>query len=171
MKRRNIEEKKKEEKASCISCMIIVLCCALCTYISVDPSIHPFIRPPLKYTYTYPFFRAGQAIVVLSELLEHEINLGYEGFKNSQLLKFNGQFIKNLRHLSQLLDGNKEPQIIFEFHPHQLLVLDCEDAHRASLEICHTHSIPATKSKDLLEDVHKIDNVAPGDNFPTYDHL
>jgi hypothetical protein len=43
--------------------------------------------------------------VVLSELLEHEVNLGYEMFARQQLQKFNGLRFRNLAHLVQLVDG------------------------------------------------------------------
>lgn len=53
--------------------------------------------------------------MVLSEILEHEANLGYELFHRQHLLKFNGEPIHNLAQLAQLVDACGAGQMIFEF--------------------------------------------------------
>lgn len=58
---------------------------------------------------------SDQQIVVLSEILEHEANLGYELFHRQHLLKFNGQAIQNLAHLAQMVDECRTGQMVFEF--------------------------------------------------------
>ena len=53
--------------------------------------------------------------MVLSEVLEHEANLGYELFHRQHLLKFNGATVQNLAQLAQLVDACKTGEMVFEF--------------------------------------------------------
>jgi len=90
-----------------------------------------------------------QETVVLSERLEHAVNLGYEGMTNSELVKFNGQNVRNLQHLCQMIDDCITEQYIFEFQHERVIILDREEAQKASLEISDIHSIPNLRSKFL----------------------
>ncbi len=93
---------------------------------------------------------ADQQLVVLSEILEHETNLGYELFHRQHLVKLNGVAVQNLAQLAQLVDGCQTGELIFEFDRDELLVLDAAAAHRATQEVAATHGIPASRSADLM---------------------
>ena len=54
-------------------------------------------------------------LVILSHVLVHEINDGYQLMTNLQLMKFNGQKILNLKQLMQLVRTNTEPYLRFDF--------------------------------------------------------
>lgn len=54
-------------------------------------------------------------LVILSHVLVHEINDGYQGMTNLQLLKCNGQKILNLKQLMHIMRTNTEPYLRFDF--------------------------------------------------------
>jgi hypothetical protein len=47
---------------------------------------------------------ADEEVVLLSQVIAHSCNIGYEMYKNLQLKAFNGVPVKNLKHLKSLLD-------------------------------------------------------------------
>ncbi|KAF8394501.1 hypothetical protein HHK36_020711 [Tetracentron sinense] len=69
----------------------------------------------------------------------------------SQVLKFNGTRIKNIRHLAHLLDSCKNKYLVFEFEDNFLAVLEREAAAAASSCILKGYGIPSERSSDLLE--------------------
>ncbi|THU56327.1 hypothetical protein C4D60_Mb11t16100 [Musa balbisiana] len=56
-----------------------------------------------KARYSLARFK-GEEIVILSQVLANEVNIGYEDMGNQQVMKFNGTPIKNIRHLAHLED-------------------------------------------------------------------
>ncbi|KAL8271019.1 hypothetical protein Esti_005060 [Eimeria stiedai] len=50
----------------------------------------------------------GQQIVILTHVLAHEITVGFEHLHNIQVQKFNGQPIRTLRHLKDLVEGSTD---------------------------------------------------------------
>ena len=63
-------------------------------------------------------------MVLLSQVIAHKCNIGYEGSHNMQLVKLNGQPIKNLKQLKEMLFCTKDPNLVFEFRSGQQMVLD-----------------------------------------------
>ena len=47
---------------------------------------------------------AEEEIVILSQVIAHSCNIGYETAKNLHLKTFNGIHVKNLKHLKQMID-------------------------------------------------------------------
>lgn len=93
----------------------------------------------------------GEEIVILSQVLANEVNIGYEDMGNQQVLKLNGARIKNIRHLAHLVDSSKEKYLIFEFEDNFLAVLEREASATASPRILKDYGIPCERSSDLLE--------------------
>ncbi|XP_030946919.1 protease Do-like 2, chloroplastic isoform X1 [Quercus lobata] len=94
----------------------------------------------------------GEQIVVLSQVLANEVNIGYEDMSNQQVLKFNGTRIKNIRHLAHLVDSAcKDKYLVFEFEDNYVAVLERETASAASSSILKGYGIPSERSSDLLE--------------------
>eukprot|EP00268_Persea_americana_P030616 TRINITY_DN2965_c0_g1_i10.p1 TRINITY_DN2965_c0_g1~~TRINITY_DN2965_c0_g1_i10.p1 ORF type:complete len:297 (-),score=35.54 TRINITY_DN2965_c0_g1_i10:1074-1964(-) len=56
-----------------------------------------------KARYSLAKFK-GEEIVILSQVLANEVNIGYEDMGNQQVLKFNGTPIRNIHHLAHLVD-------------------------------------------------------------------
>ncbi|WCJ21423.1 DEGP protease 2 [Euphorbia peplus] len=103
-----------------------------------------------KARYSLARFK-GEQIVVLSQVLANEANIGYEDMSNQQVLKFNGVEIKNIHHLAHLVDSCKDKYLVFEFEDNYLSVLEREAANAASSDILRGYGIPSQRSPDLLE--------------------
>ncbi|KAI3923050.1 hypothetical protein MKW92_006981 [Papaver armeniacum] len=93
----------------------------------------------------------GEQIVVLSQVLANEVNIGYEDMGNQQVLKFNGTRVKNISHLSHLVNSCQDKYLVFEFEDNFVAVLDREAATTASPCILKDYGIPSERSSDLLE--------------------
>ncbi|XP_071723093.1 protease Do-like 2, chloroplastic [Rutidosis leptorrhynchoides] len=93
----------------------------------------------------------GEQMVILSQVLANEINIGYEDMSNQQVLKCNGTRIKNIHHLAHLVDSCKDKYLVFEFEDNFLLVLEREAATAASSHVLKDYGIPSERSSDLLE--------------------
>ncbi|KAK1267810.1 Protease Do-like 9 [Acorus gramineus] len=70
-----------------------------------------------------------EQLVVVSQVLVSDINIGYEDIVNTQVLAFNGKPVKNLKGL--------------------IVVLETRTAKAATLDILTTHCIPSAVSDDL----------------------
>ncbi|XP_074359185.1 protease Do-like 2, chloroplastic [Apium graveolens] len=93
----------------------------------------------------------GEQIVVLSQVLANEVNIGYEDMSNEQVLKFNGTRIKNIHHLTHLVDLCKDKYFVFEFEDNYLVILEREASSVASPCILKDYGIPFERSADLSE--------------------
>ncbi|CAN6340611.1 unnamed protein product [Urochloa humidicola] len=93
----------------------------------------------------------GEQIVIVSQVLAHEVNIGYEHMGNQQLIKLNGTAVKNIHHLAHLVDTCKDKFLTFEFEDDFLVVLNREEATAASSDILKEHAIPSIRSSDLSE--------------------
>uniref|UniRef100_A0A5B7A483 Putative DEGP protease 2 isoform 1 n=1 Tax=Davidia involucrata TaxID=16924 RepID=A0A5B7A483_DAVIN len=103
-----------------------------------------------KASYSMARFE-GEQIVVLSQVLANEVNIGYEDMGNQQILKFNGTRIRSIRHLAHLVDSCEDKYLVFEFENNYLAVLEREAATAASPRILKDYGIPSERSSDLLE--------------------
>ncbi|XP_057964400.1 protease Do-like 2, chloroplastic [Malania oleifera] len=103
-----------------------------------------------KARYSLARFK-GEQIVILSQVLANEVNIGYEDMGNQQVLKFNGIRIKNIHHLAHLIDSCKDKYLTFEFEDNYLAALEREAAMAASSRILKNYGIPSERSPDLLE--------------------
>ncbi|KFK37547.1 hypothetical protein AALP_AA4G271000 [Arabis alpina] len=103
-----------------------------------------------KARYSVARFR-GEQIVILSQVLANEVNIGYEDMNNQQVLKFNGNHIRNIHHLAHLIDMCKDKYLVFEFEDNYVAVLEREASNSASVCILKDYGIPSERSADLLE--------------------
>ncbi|KAI5680384.1 hypothetical protein M9H77_01611 [Catharanthus roseus] len=116
-----------------------------------------------KARYSMARFKDEQ-IVILSQVLANEVNIGYEDMSNEQVLKLNGTQIKNIRHLAHLVDSCKDKYLVFEFEDNYIAVLEKEAAFSASTSILKGYGIPSERSSDLLEPyIDSIDETQTGD--------
>ncbi|BAT95666.1 hypothetical protein LR48_Vigan02g110000 [Vigna angularis] len=91
----------------------------------------------------------GEQIVILSQVLANEVNIGYEDMGNQQVVKFNGTRIKNIHHLAHLVDSCEDRYLRFEFEDSYVAVLDREAVAGASSSILSDYGIPSGRSSDL----------------------
>ncbi|KAL4395361.1 protease Do-like 2, chloroplastic isoform X1 [Arachis hypogaea] len=101
-----------------------------------------------KARYSLARFK-GEQLVILSQVLANEVNIGYEDMGNQQVLKFNGTRIKNIHHLAHLVDSCKDKYLCFEFEDSYVAVLDREAVAAASSSILTDYGIPLERSSDL----------------------
>jgi len=94
--------------------------------------------------------RKGDQVVVLSQVLAHSINVGYEHLVNYLVTSCNGEPVRNLRHLVELIDGNRERFLRIDLSPHnECVVLEASSVATATAEILTHHNISAARSADL----------------------
>lgn len=87
----------------------------------------------------------SQQIVLLTQILAHSCNLGYEDMENSHLKKFNGVEVESLQHLADLYDKAQEKFLNFEFFPQRIICLDRLEVENSTAEICAENSIPTPR--------------------------
>ncbi|XP_068637979.1 protease Do-like 9 [Aristolochia californica] len=90
-----------------------------------------------------------EQLVVVSQVLVADINIGYEDIVNTQVLAFNGKPVKNLKTLANMVENCDDEFLKFELEYQQLVVLQTKTAKAATQDILTTHCIPSAISDDL----------------------
>ncbi|KAJ6833636.1 putative protease Do-like 9 [Iris pallida] len=90
-----------------------------------------------------------EQLVVVSQVLVADINIGYEDIVNTQVLAFNGKPVKNLKELAKMVESCKEEFLQFDLEYQQIVVLETKTAKAATPDILTTHCIPSAASEDL----------------------
>ncbi|XP_057806277.1 protease Do-like 9 [Salvia miltiorrhiza] len=90
-----------------------------------------------------------EQIVVVSQVLVADINIGYEEIVNTQVHAFNGQPVKNLKSLASMVESCNDKYLKFDLEYQQIVVLQTKTAKAATLDILSTHCIPSAMSDDL----------------------
>ncbi|XP_027125698.1 protease Do-like 9 [Coffea arabica] len=90
-----------------------------------------------------------EQIVVVSQVLVADINIGYEDIVNTQVLAFNGKPVKNLKNLASMVESCNDEFLQFDLEYQQIVVLQTKGAKAATLDILTTHCIPSAMSDDL----------------------
>jgi len=94
---------------------------------------------------------ADAQAVVLSQVLAHASNVGYEHLNNQLVTRVNGQPLTSLRQLVDVVEANADAFLIFELEPHdECVVLDAKTMAAVTAELLHSHHIPADRSADRL---------------------
>ncbi|MFS7957321.1 putative peptidase Do [Helianthus anomalus] len=94
--------------------------------------------------------KPGQELVILSQVLMDDINVGYERLAELQVKKVNGIEINNLKHMCQLVEDCKEDNVRFDLDDERVIVLNCSRAKTATSHILKRHRIPSAMSNDIL---------------------
>lgn len=90
-----------------------------------------------------------EQLVVVSQVLVSDINIGYEEIVNTQVLAFNGKPVKNLKSLANMVESCDGEYLKFDLEYQQIVVLKTSTAKAATLDILTTHCIPSAMSDDL----------------------
>ncbi|KAI4352701.1 hypothetical protein L6164_006925 [Bauhinia variegata] len=90
-----------------------------------------------------------EQLVVVSQVLVSDINIGYEDIVNTQVLAFNGKPVKNLKSLASMVESCDDEYLKFDLEYQQIVVLKTSTAKAATLDILTTHCIPSGMSDDL----------------------
>jgi len=92
---------------------------------------------------------SDEQLVVLTQVLAHDLTDGYEDLENLLVNALNGTKIRNLRHLKHEVENSKEDFITFDLDLNFVLSLRTQDARLATKEVLQRHWIPAAASSDL----------------------
>ncbi|GMH40536.1 hypothetical protein BSKO_08440 [Bryopsis sp. KO-2023] len=92
----------------------------------------------------------GEQVVVLSQVLASDINIGYEEIRNSRVIKLNGQKIDKLKTLVDLVDSSKAEYLEFELDLKRKVVLKTKEAKAATSSLLLQHCIPSDRSSDQV---------------------
>ncbi|OEL29975.1 Protease Do-like 10, mitochondrial [Dichanthelium oligosanthes] len=96
--------------------------------------------------------KAGEQLVVLSQVLMDDINVGYERLAELQVKKVNGVEVENLKHLCSLVEGCTEENLRFDLDDERVIILKYQNARLATSRVLKRHRIPSAMSSDLVED-------------------
>ncbi|XP_057470887.1 protease Do-like 10, mitochondrial isoform X1 [Actinidia eriantha] len=96
--------------------------------------------------------KAGEQLVILSQVLIDDINEGYEHFHQLQVKKVNGVEVENLKQLCRLVESCSEKFLRFDLDDEIVIVLNYQLATIASCRILNRHRIPSAMSIDLLDE-------------------
>lgn len=91
----------------------------------------------------------NEQLVVVSQVLVADINIGYEDIVNTQVLAFNGEPVKNLKSLANMVENCEDEYLRFDLEYQQVVVLRTKTAKVATSDILTTHCIPSAMSNDL----------------------
>merc|ERR1712151_433752 len=92
---------------------------------------------------------ADLQLVVLTQILAHELTMGYESLENLRLHTIGGTVVRNLRHAMQLIDNCEGGYLQLGLQHNFVLILKADDARRATADVLEKHGIPAAMSPDL----------------------
>ncbi|XP_002866059.2 protease Do-like 4, mitochondrial isoform X2 [Arabidopsis lyrata subsp. lyrata] len=93
--------------------------------------------------------KAGEQIVIISQVLLNDITTGYRDFKDLQVKNVNGVEVLNLRHLSELIEKCCEEDLRLDLENGRVISLNYTSAKEATSWILEHHGIPSAMSKDL----------------------
>jgi S1-C subfamily serine protease len=94
-------------------------------------------------------FEDEQAVVVCS-VLRAEVNSGYEEISEDLIVKADGQPVRSLRHLIQVIESRDAGLLVLETHEGMQVVLDRERARREDPAILARYQVPSDRSEDLV---------------------
>ncbi|GKV29016.1 hypothetical protein SLEP1_g37996 [Rubroshorea leprosula] len=96
--------------------------------------------------------KAGEQLVILSQVLMDDINTGYERLAELQVKKVNGIEIDNLKHLCQLVENCSTESLRFDLDDDRVVALNYKLARIATSRILQRHRIPSAMSSDLISE-------------------
>lgn len=109
---------------------------------------------PVELVHSVMYRRAehrDEQLVVLTQLLAHDLTVGYEDLENVLLHTVNGTKVRNLRSVMELCDKCEAEYLHFGLQPNLELVLKTKAAKEATAEVLVHHTIPAAMSADLAD--------------------
>ncbi len=97
----------------------------------------------------FPSFE-GEQKVVLCGRMPAAVNAGYQGLEESLIVKADGQRVRHLRHLVEIIESKEEGLLLLETHAGKQIALDREGARRQGPLIQALYNLPADRSDDLV---------------------
>eukprot|EP00798_Chlamydomonas_sp_ICE-L_P005851 gene5851-6137_t len=101
-----------------------------------------------RYLFLFPK-SPDEELVVLSQVLACEATLGYEDITNVQVLLFNGQPVRSLLQLAQMVMECTESFMRFDLEYGEIVVVEREAALTSTQSVLESHSVPNRMSANL----------------------
>ena len=95
----------------------------------------------------------GEEAVVLCGVLQSELNAGYEESAEALIVKADGQPVRNLRHLVEIVESQELGLLALETHEGKQIVLDRERARLEGPAILARYQVTYDRSDDLAAGV------------------
>src|SRR5262249_61871099 len=110
---------------------------AISMYLRITPSLYSVNSPLLSRRFDRLRFAEEEMVVVTAPLFEHKITKGYLDPVGQVLKEVNGQKVKNLRHLVELLRDSSDEFLKFRFAEDgtEVMVFRREEMNRVTKEI------------------------------------
>ncbi|KAF8104768.1 hypothetical protein N665_0168s0011 [Sinapis alba] len=93
--------------------------------------------------------KAGEQIVILSQILEDDINAGYRDLEDLQVKEVNGVKVDNMKHLRQLIEKCCTQNLRLDLENGYIINIDHKSGKSVSPKILKRYGIPKAMSKDL----------------------
>lgn len=108
-------------------------------------------NPPTELTERIleEFDSPEEELVVISQVLGDETNVGYQNIRHRILESVNGKKIKNLKDLAETIDAQKEGFVKFITRDKTQIILDIKKARNAWERIKKNYKLPSDRSDDL----------------------
>ncbi|CAH2069942.1 unnamed protein product [Thlaspi arvense] len=100
--------------------------------------------------------KAGEQIVIISQVLLNDITAEYRDFKEFQVKKVNGVEVLNLRHLSELVEECRAEELRLELENEKVIVVNYKSAKEATTLMLEHHGIRSAMSKDLKKEASEL---------------
>lgn len=99
--------------------------------------------------------KTDQQIIILKQVLAHNINIGYHNIEGAIVKKINGIEIINMQDIEQAFAKNKKDFHVIEIKNNaskgtQNIIFDAKNTKQANKEILQKFDITADRSKDLI---------------------
>ncbi|KMT10529.1 hypothetical protein BVRB_5g116530 [Beta vulgaris subsp. vulgaris] len=105
----------------------------------------------LLYKLHYSMAKSNdEELIIISQVLVADINIGYEDLTNVQVIAVNGNPVKNLKSFKNMVESCNSEFLKFDLEFNMMVVLRTETAKATTAEILATHCIPSAMSDDLL---------------------
>ncbi|KAG0592789.1 hypothetical protein KC19_1G280900 [Ceratodon purpureus] len=91
-----------------------------------------------------------EQLIVVSQVLANDVNIGYEEITNTLVKTFNGVKIRNLKHLAHLVDTCTDDFMRFELDYCSLVVIETKVARSVTSKILADNCVPTDRSQDLM---------------------
>jgi S1-C subfamily serine protease len=92
----------------------------------------------------------GEEAVVLCSVLRAEQNSGYEDAAENLIVEADGQSVRSLRHLVEIIESGEAGLLALETQNGEQIVLDRERAGREGPAILAQYQVPSDRSEDLI---------------------
>ncbi|KDP32493.1 hypothetical protein JCGZ_13418 [Jatropha curcas] len=102
--------------------------------------------------------KAGEQLVILSQVLMDDINAGYERLAELQVKEVNGVEIENLKHLCHIVERCTAESLRFDLDDDRVIVLNYSSARVATSRILKRHRIPSPMSRDLVDEQSELES-------------